>query len=70
MMVCLPVFMLLGLYQYSEWLAVYSLSAVFNLIHLKKKRDADYIIVLGQELLGVGLRRYLLHGLKNPWGVM
>lgn len=33
-------------------LAVYSLSAVFNLFHLKKKRDADYIIVLGAGIIG------------------
>lgn len=35
-------------------LAVYSLSAVLNLIHLKKKRRADYIIVLGAGLIGAG----------------
>ena len=33
-------------------LAVYSLSGVFNLFHLKKKRDADYIIVLGAGIIG------------------
>ena len=33
-------------------LAVYSLSAVLNLFHLKKKRDADYIIVLGAGIIG------------------
>lgn len=33
-------------------LVVYSLSAVFNLFHLKKKRDADYIIVLGAGIIG------------------
>lgn len=33
-------------------LAIYSLSAVLNLIHLKKKRRADYIIVLGAGLIG------------------
>lgn len=33
-------------------LAVYSLSAVFNLFHLKKKRNADYIIVLGAGIIG------------------
>ena len=33
-------------------LAVYSLSAILNLIHLRKRRKADYIIVLGAGLLG------------------
>ena len=33
-------------------LAVYSLSAVLNLFHLKKKRNADYIIVLGAGIIG------------------
>ncbi len=33
-------------------LSVYSLSAVFNLFHLKKKRNADYIIVLGAGIIG------------------
>ena len=33
-------------------LAVYSLSAVLNLLHLKKKRNADYIIVLGAGIIG------------------
>lgn len=33
-------------------LALYSLSAVFNLFHLKKQRNADYIVVLGAGLVG------------------
>lgn len=33
-------------------LAVYSLSAVLNLVHLKRKRNADYIIVLGAGISG------------------
>lgn len=33
-------------------LAMYSLSAVLNLFHLKKKRDADYIVVLGAGIIG------------------
>lgn len=33
-------------------LAMYSISAVLNLIHLKKKRNADYIVVLGSGILG------------------
>ena len=33
-------------------LAVYSLSAVLNLVHLKRKRNADYIIVLGAGIIG------------------
>lgn len=33
-------------------LAVYSLSAILNLVHLKKKRNADYIIVLGAGIIG------------------
>ncbi len=33
-------------------LAVYLLSAALNLIHLKKRRDADYIIVLGAGVIG------------------
>lgn len=33
-------------------MAMYSLSAVLNLIHLKKKRNADYIIVLGSGIIG------------------
>lgn len=33
-------------------LAVYSLSAVLNLLHLKKKRNADYIVVLGAGITG------------------
>lgn len=33
-------------------LAVYILSAILNLIHLKKSREADYIIVLGSGIIG------------------
>lgn len=33
-------------------LAVYLLSAALNLIHLKKRRGADYIVVLGAGLIG------------------
>lgn len=33
-------------------MAMYTLSAILNLIHLKKKRRADYIIVLGSGILG------------------
>lgn len=33
-------------------LAMYSLSAVLNLIHWKKRRKADYIVVLGSGILG------------------
>lgn len=33
-------------------LATYALSAVLNLIHLRKRRRADYIIVLGAGLIG------------------
>ncbi len=33
-------------------LAIYSLSSVLNLIHLKKRRKADYIVVLGAGLMG------------------
>lgn len=33
-------------------MAMYSLSAILNLIHLKKKRNADYIIVLGAGIIG------------------
>ncbi len=33
-------------------LAMYSISAVLNLVHLKKKRNADYIVVLGSGILG------------------
>ena len=33
-------------------LAMYSLSAVINLFHLKKKRNADYIVVLGAGIIG------------------
>ena len=32
-------------------LAMYSLSAVLNLFHLKKKRNADYIVVLGAGII-------------------
>ena len=34
-------------------MAVYLLSAALNLIHLKKDRDADYIVVLGAGVIGV-----------------
>lgn len=33
-------------------MAMYALSAVLNLIHLKKNRNADYIIVLGAGIIG------------------
>ena len=33
-------------------MAMYSLSAVINLFHLKKKRNADYIVVLGAGIIG------------------
>lgn len=33
-------------------LAVYSLSAALNLFHVKKKRNADYIVVLGAGIMG------------------
>lgn len=33
-------------------LAIYSFSAVLNLFHLKKKRNADYIVVLGAGIIG------------------
>lgn len=33
-------------------MAMYTLSAVLNLTHLRKKRKADYIIVLGSGILG------------------
>lgn len=33
-------------------LAMYSLSAILNLVHLKKSRNADYIVVLGAGILG------------------
>lgn len=33
-------------------LAMYSLSAIVNLFHLKKKRNADYIVVLGAGIIG------------------
>lgn len=33
-------------------MAMYSLSAILNLIHLKKNRNADYIVVLGAGILG------------------
>ena len=33
-------------------MAMYSLSAVLNLIHLRKRRRADYIIVLGCKIMG------------------
>jgi len=31
---------------------MYSLSAVLDLFHLKKKRNADYIVVLGAGIIG------------------
>ena len=37
-------------------MAMYSLSAILNLIHLKKKRNADYIIVLGAGIEGNKMR--------------
>ena len=33
-------------------LAMYSISAVLNLLHLRKKRNADYIVVLGAGIIG------------------
>ncbi|MDE7418151.1 MAG: YdcF family protein, partial [Lachnospiraceae bacterium] len=33
-------------------LAMYSISAVLNLFHLRKKRNADYIVVLGAGIIG------------------
>ena len=33
-------------------MAMYSLSAILNLIHLKKNRNADYIVVLGSGIIG------------------
>ena len=33
-------------------LAMYSLSAILNLIHLRKRRKADYIVVLGSGIIG------------------
>ncbi|MDO4169957.1 MAG: YdcF family protein [Lachnospiraceae bacterium] len=33
-------------------MAIYSLSAILNLIHLKKNRKADYIVVLGAGVIG------------------
>ena len=33
-------------------MAIYSLSAILNLIHLKKNRNADYIVVLGSGIIG------------------
>lgn len=33
-------------------MAMYSLSAILNLIHLKKGRNADYIVVLGSGIIG------------------
>ena len=41
----------LAIYAWSL-LAVYTLSAVLNLIHLSKKRHADYIVVLGAGIRG------------------
>ena len=46
-------------------LAVYSLSAVLNLFHLKRKETQITLLYWGQELLEAGLRRYLQHGLKK-----
>ena len=58
MMMCLAFFITLS--EFAEWLAVYvlsllamySLSAVLDLFHLKKKRNADYIVVLGAGIIG------------------
>ncbi len=58
MMMCLAFFFTLS--EFAEWLAVYvlsllamySLSAVLDLFHLKKKRNADYIVVLGAGIIG------------------
>lgn len=33
-------------------MAMYTISAILNLIHLKKKRNADYIVVLGCGIMG------------------
>lgn len=33
-------------------MAMYSLSAILNLIHLKKNRNVDYIVVLGSGIIG------------------
>lgn len=33
-------------------MAMYSLSGILNLIHLKKNRNADYIVVLGSGIIG------------------
>lgn len=33
-------------------MAAYTLSAILNLVHLKKRRNADYIIVLGAGIMG------------------
>ena len=60
MMMCLAFFLFFTLSEFAEWLAVYvlsllamySLSAVLDLFHLKKKRNADYIVVLGAGIIG------------------
>ncbi len=41
-----------GIIYVLSLLAVYVLSAILNLIHLKKSREADYIIVLGSGIIG------------------
>lgn len=33
-------------------MSMYSLSAILNLVHLKKNRNADYIVVLGSGIIG------------------
>lgn len=33
-------------------MAMYALSAILNFVHLKKKRNADYIVVLGAGIIG------------------
>lgn len=33
-------------------MSMYTFSALLNLVHLKKKRNADYIVVLGSGILG------------------
>lgn len=33
-------------------MSMYSLSAILNLVHLKKNRNADYIVVLGAGIIG------------------
>lgn len=34
-------------------MSMYSFSAVLNLVHLKKNRNADYIVVLGAGIIGI-----------------